>query len=70
MALPKAFDDKQFLIRRSMTKGYQIFSLLAPPCYVAWVLTGKKGRNGLHLNRVLRATWIGGAIGTKGAFFP
>jgi hypothetical protein len=55
--------DKEFLMRRSMTKGYQLFSLLAPPCYIAWVLVGRQGRNSLSLNRVLRATWVGGALG-------
>jgi len=55
--------DKEFLVRRAMTKGYQLLSLLAPPCYVAWILLGKQGRSGLSLNRILRATWVGGAVG-------
>jgi hypothetical protein len=55
--------DKEFLMRRAMTKGYQLFSLLAPPCYIAWTLAGNRGRGGLNLNRVLRATWVGGALG-------
>ncbi|KAG6379247.1 hypothetical protein JVT61DRAFT_11696 [Boletus reticuloceps] len=52
--------DVEFLVRRSMTKGYQLFSLLTPPAYVAFVLA-RKGRAQFSINRFLRATWVGGA---------
>ncbi|EPQ58250.1 hypothetical protein GLOTRDRAFT_36507 [Gloeophyllum trabeum ATCC 11539] len=55
--------DTEVLVRRSMTKGYQLFSLLTPPVYAATVLY-KRGRAHFSVNRFLRATWIGGAIGT------
>ena len=54
--------DVEFLVRRSMTKGYQLFSLLTPPVYVAFVLA-RKGRTQFSINRFLRATWVGGAVG-------
>ncbi|KAF8126529.1 hypothetical protein EV363DRAFT_1174107 [Boletus edulis] len=54
--------DVEFLVRRSMTKGYQLFSLLTPPAYVAF-LFARKGRAQFSINRFLRATWVGGAIG-------
>lgn len=54
--------DVEYLVRRSMTKGYQLFSLLTPPIYTAFVLT-RRGRSHFTLNRLLRATWLGGAAG-------
>jgi len=54
--------DTEYLVRRSMTKSYQLFSLLSPPVYAAFVLT-RRGSGSLSLNRLLRATWMGGAIG-------
>lgn len=54
--------DVEFLVRRSMTKGYQLFSLLTPPAYMAFVLA-RKGRAHFSINRFLRATWVGGAVG-------
>jgi hypothetical protein len=54
--------DTEYLVRRSMTKSYQLFSFLSPPVYAAFVLT-RRGTSGMSLNRLLRATWIGGALG-------
>ncbi|TFK55023.1 hypothetical protein OE88DRAFT_989792 [Heliocybe sulcata] len=54
--------DAEVLVRRSMTKGYQLFSVLTPPIYAATVLY-RRGRANFSLNRFLRATWIGGAVG-------
>jgi hypothetical protein len=58
-AIRPAQADSEYVIRHGMTKGYQIFSLIAPPAYAIWVLLGK-GK--LSVNRLLRATWIGGAV--------
>lgn len=55
--------DTEYLVRKSMTSGYHIFSLLAPPAYLAFTLS-RYGRNSFSLNRLLRATWIGGGAGT------
>ncbi|KAI0295511.1 hypothetical protein BC826DRAFT_909106 [Russula brevipes] len=54
--------DTEYLIRRSMTKGYQLFSIMTPPIYAGFSLF-RKGRGYLTVNRVLRATWLGGAAG-------
>jgi hypothetical protein len=54
--------DTEFFVRRGMTKGYQILSLLAPPVYVAFAIS-RHGRSHLNVNRVLRATWLGGSVG-------
>lgn len=54
--------DVEFLVRRSMTKGYQLFSLLTPPAYATFILA-RKGRAQFSINRFLRATWVGGAVG-------
>ncbi|KAG9318121.1 hypothetical protein JVU11DRAFT_188 [Chiua virens] len=62
MAVQPHFADVEFLVRRSMTKGYRLFSLLTPPAYTAFVLV-RKGRAHFSINRFLRATWIGGAAG-------
>ncbi|KAH7927753.1 hypothetical protein BV22DRAFT_1006486 [Leucogyrophana mollusca] len=61
--------DTEVLVRRSMTKGYELLSLLAPPIYTAFVLV-RKGRGHFTANRLLRATWVGGAVGCAagGAF--
>lgn len=56
--------DTEILVRRGMTKGYELFSLLTPPAYVAFVLM-RKGRAHFAVNRFLRAAWAGGAIGTQ-----
>lgn len=57
--------DVEVLVRRSMTKGYELLSLLTPPAYTAFVLA-RKGRGHLTVNRFLRANWIGGAAGCVG----
>lgn len=54
--------DVEFLVRRSMTKGYQLFSLLTPTAYATFILA-RKGRAQFSTNRFLRATWAGGAVG-------
>ncbi|KAH0830269.1 hypothetical protein J3R83DRAFT_1634 [Lanmaoa asiatica] len=54
--------DVEYLVRRSMTKGYQLFSLLTPPAYTVFVLA-RKGRAQFSINRVLRAAWVGGVVG-------
>ncbi|KAG6333824.1 hypothetical protein ID866_5256 [Astraeus odoratus] len=55
----------EVLVRRSMTKGYELFSLLTPPAYAAFILA-RKGRGHFTANRFLRATWVGGALGCLG----
>ncbi|TFL06989.1 hypothetical protein BDV98DRAFT_557071 [Pterulicium gracile] len=55
--------DVQFLVKKSMVAGYQYMSLLAPPAYLAFTLT-RYGRSAFSLNRLLRATWVAGAVGT------
>ncbi|KAG2041543.1 hypothetical protein BDR03DRAFT_856106 [Suillus americanus] len=52
--------DVEVLMRRGMTKGYEVFSLLTPPAYAAFVLM-RKGKGHFTINRFLRATWVGGA---------
>jgi len=61
--------DREYLIRRSMTKGYQYLSLLSPPLYTFITWTRRTGA-AWTVNKLLRATWIGGAIGIAeaGAF--
>lgn len=54
--------DTNYLVRLSMNTGYQIFSLLTPPIYTAFVLA-RKGRASWSLNRTLRATWVVGIGG-------
>ncbi|EJD05714.1 uncharacterized protein FOMMEDRAFT_78337 [Fomitiporia mediterranea MF3/22] len=63
--------DRDYLIRQSMSTGYQYFSLLMPPLYTAVVLSRRRmGALPWSINRMLRATWIGGAAGIMqgGAF--
>jgi hypothetical protein len=57
--------DTEFLVRRGMSKGYQWLSLLTPPAYTAFVLS-QRGRAHFSINRLLRATWVGGAVGVAG----
>ena len=54
--------DQEYLVRRSMLRGYQYTSLIAPPTYIAYTLARKRS---LTVNRVLRATWVGGILGTQ-----
>ncbi|PAV23529.1 RNA polymerase III subunit RPC82 helix-turn-helix domain-containing [Pyrrhoderma noxium] len=56
--------DREFLVRRSMTIGYQYFSLLMPPLYTFVVLSRRKlGAQPWAIGRMLRATWLGGIAG-------
>ncbi|KAI0055482.1 hypothetical protein BV25DRAFT_1895119 [Artomyces pyxidatus] len=57
--------DTEYLVRRSMTKSYQLFSVITPPLYASTVLF-RRGRGHLTVNRLLRATWLGGAAGIAG----
>ena len=51
--------DREFLVRRSMTIGYQYFSLLMPPLYTFVVLSRRKlGAQPWTIGRMLRATWV------------
>jgi hypothetical protein len=62
--------DVEYLVRRGMTKGYQLFSLLTPPLYAAFVLS-RRGKSQFSMNRFLRATWLGGAAGASTMkFYP
>ena len=54
--------DTEFFVRRGMTKGYQFLSLLTPPLYVAFAIS-RYGRSHVSVNRILRATWVGGSAG-------
>lgn len=54
--------DTEYLVRRSMTKGYQLFSIITPPIYAGFSLF-RKGRGYFTMNRLLRATWLGGTAG-------
>ena len=45
-----------------MKTGYQVFSILTPSIYTAFILL-KRGRGAWSLNRFLRATWVGGLAG-------
>lgn len=57
--------DTNYLVREAMTTGYQFFSLITPPAYVAFVIA-RRGRAAFSINRLLRATWVGGLSGTLG----
>jgi len=68
MLSPWTDPDTEYLVRQAMTTGYQGSSLLVPLVYIAYVLA-RRGRAALSINRVLRATWVGGlggAIVTSG----
>ncbi|KJA18607.1 hypothetical protein HYPSUDRAFT_205284 [Hypholoma sublateritium FD-334 SS-4] len=56
--------DMEYLVRQAMSTGYQWSSLIAPPAYVAYILA-RKGHAELSINRILRATWIGGLGGAS-----
>lgn len=65
MAVTTTHDaDTNFLVRQSMSTGYQAFSVLTPPLYTAFILF-RRGRGAWSLNRFLRATWIGGLTGAS-----
>jgi len=57
--------DREYLVRHAMTTGYQWSSLLVPPVYIAYVLA-RRGRVAFSINRILRATWVGGLGGKSG----
>ncbi|PCH38374.1 hypothetical protein WOLCODRAFT_65147 [Wolfiporia cocos MD-104 SS10] len=57
--------DIEFMVRRGMAKGYQVMSLLAPPLYATFALS-RYGRAQFSINRLLRATWVGGSAGIVG----
>ncbi len=54
--------DTQYLVRRSMTKGYQLFSIITPPIFIGFSLFRKRSSH-ITVNRLLRATWLGGVAG-------
>lgn len=63
--------DREFLVRRSMWKGYQYFSLVMPALYTGFVLSQRRmGAAPWNINRMLRATWIGGLVGKCVSFTP
>ncbi|PBK77651.1 hypothetical protein ARMSODRAFT_946495 [Armillaria solidipes] len=55
--------DTEYLVRKSMTTGYHVLSLITPPAYVVFSLS-RYGWRGFSANRLLRATWLGGVGGT------
>ena len=61
--------DTEFLVRKAMVSGYHLFSFLVPPVYAAFTLS-RYGRSNFSVNRLLRATWIGGAGGTQAISAP
>lgn len=54
--------DTQYLVRRSMTKGYQLLSILTPPIYIGFNLFRKRNSH-FTVNRLLRTTWLAGVAG-------
>jgi len=54
--------DTEYLVRKAAGTGYQFASLLIPPVYTALILA-RRGRGTLSVNRLLRATWVGGLGG-------
>ena len=62
MATSTRASDNEYLVRNAMKAGYQFVSLLTPPVYAALVLA-RHGRSALSINRLLRATWLGGVGG-------
>ncbi|KIK40752.1 hypothetical protein CY34DRAFT_13489 [Suillus luteus UH-Slu-Lm8-n1] len=57
--------DMEIIVRRGMTKGYEVFSLLTPPVYAAFVFM-RKGKGHFTVNRFLRATWGSHSPGCAG----
>ncbi|KAF8969878.1 hypothetical protein BDZ97DRAFT_1653399 [Flammula alnicola] len=57
--------DTDYLVRQAMNTGYQWSSLIVPPAYIAYVVA-RRGRADLSINRVLRATWVGGLSAVSG----
>ena len=61
--------DVEYFVRRGMNKGYQFLSLLTPPLYVALAVS-RYGRSHITVNRLLRATWLGGGAGMSPWLYP
>ncbi|KAG5718663.1 hypothetical protein E4T56_gene16623 [Termitomyces sp. T112] len=55
--------DTEYLVRNAMTTGYHVSSLLATPFYLLYAFSAR-GRGSFSINRLLRATWVGGLGGT------
>jgi hypothetical protein len=62
MAMSTRAADTEYLVRKAAKTGYQFASLLIPPVYTAFILA-RRGRSALSVNRLLRATWVGGLGG-------
>jgi len=58
--------DTVYLVRQAVNAGYQWSSLIAPPAYIAYVIA-RRGMGALSVNKVLRATWVGGFSGAAAA---
>lgn len=58
--------DLAYMVREGAESGYRAFSILTPPAYLAFILY-RRGRGAFSINRLLRATWVGGA---GGAYVP
>lgn len=54
--------DTEYFVRRGIRKGFQTMSLAAPPIYAAFVFS-RYGRSHFTINRILRASYIGGGTG-------
>lgn len=62
MATSTRSADTVYLVRKAMGVGYQLTSLMIPPLYTVLILA-RRGRGALSINRLLRATWLGGLGG-------
>lgn len=65
----KTSSDANYLVGQASSAAYQWSSLLAPPAYIAYV-TSRRGRGALSLNKLLRATWVGGFSGIQAGMPP
>ncbi|KAH0584108.1 hypothetical protein H2248_009677 [Termitomyces sp. 'cryptogamus'] len=61
--------DTEYLVRNAMTTGYHVSSLLATPFYLLYAFSAR-GRGSFSINRLLRATWVGGLGGKNGKAKP
>jgi len=67
MPASKAYGaDAEYLVGKAINTGYQISSSIVPPAYMAFVFA-RRGRAFFSINRLLRATWVGGLVGTAGS---
>lgn len=55
--------DTEFFVRRGVRKGFQAMSLAALPLYAAFSFS-RYGRNHFTISRLLRASYIGGGVGS------